>query len=217
MKTRKLFLVSAVLVSASAISAQRVEMYGDYSYIQFNPTINGLTSRAFNGGGGGVQFNMGKFFGLKADFQGYASTDWTLKVSAPIGVTINGSTRIIPAGTYITSGSMFTYMFGPVVKVPAKKVSIFGELLFGQSNTNGYANLTDAIVAGGGTIYKGTTQHPFTMAFGGGFDVNLNKKVALRLGELDYLITRYHNPLTGDNNQNNFRYVGGIIFKFGGD
>jgi hypothetical protein len=93
---------------------------------------------------------------------------------------------------------------------------VFGDLLFGQSNTNGYGNLTKAIIAGGGTIQASGTQHPFSMMVGGGLDLNLNKTIALRLGEVDYMLTRYTNPIISTNNQNNFRYLGGIVFKFGG-
>jgi len=210
-----LCLLTLVAMSCLSVFAQnpKFELFGDYSYMQFNPTVNGLQSRALNGGGGGIQFNMGRYFGIKGEFQGYGSTQWTTTVTAPIG-TPNG---IIPVGTYKSNGNMFTYLFGPVVKFPAKHIVPFGELLFGGSNTNGYASLTDAIVAGGGTINRGSTQHPFTMAIGGGLDVAATKHVSFRLAEVDYVLTRYTNPLTQTNNQNNFRYVGGIIFTFGGE
>ena len=55
------------------------------------------------------------------------------------------------------------------------------------------------------------------MAVGGGVDVPAGKHVAFRLGELDYVLTRYTNIFTATHNQNNFRYLGGIIFTFGGE
>ena len=54
------------------------------------------------------------------------------------------------------------------------------------------------------------------MAFGGGVDVSINKRVAFRLAQLDWVLTRYTNPFTNTNNQNSFRYQGGIVIKFGG-
>lgn len=217
MKLRRiaLFCAPLLLVTASTAMAQsdeKFDLYGDYSYIQFNPSLTGLQSRAFNGGGGGVQYNFLPFLGIRADFQGYGSTSWNVTYPSPI-VTPKG---VIPAGTYHSNGNMFTYLFGPVVRFPLHKVTVFGDLLFGQSNTNGYANLTQAIDAGGGTLQNSGTQHPFTMDVGGGLDLNLNKTIALRLGEIDYMLTRYTNPITNTNNQNNFRYLGGIVFKFGG-
>ena len=105
-------------------------------------------------------------------------------------------------------------MFGPVLRIPLPKVKPFGEALFGGSNTNGYVNLTNSIIAGGGTISKTPTQHPFTLAAGGGLDLDITEKVGIRLGEFDFVLTRYTNPLTSTNNQKNFRYCGGVIFKF---
>jgi hypothetical protein len=212
MKVFSLVLMFAMLMLSSTASAQKAEVYGDYTYMQYSPTITGLQSRALNGAGGGIQWNLNNYFGIKGDFQGYMSTQWTVNVTSPIG-TSNG---IIPVGTYKSNATMFTYLFGPVIRVPAKRVTVFGEVLFGGSNTNLYAQLSNAIIAGGGTINNSGTQHPFTMALGGGLDWNVNKNIAVRLGEMDYVLTRYTNPLTDTNNQNNFRYLGGLVFRWGG-
>jgi hypothetical protein len=52
------------------------------------------------------------------------------------------------------------------------------------------------------------------MALGGGLDVSAGKHLAIRLGEFDYVLSRYSNPLTSTSNQNNFRYCGGLVLKF---
>ena len=54
------------------------------------------------------------------------------------------------------------------------------------------------------------------MAFGGGVDVKISKNIALRPIEIDWILTRYTNPFTLTNNQNNFRYNAGIVFYLGG-
>lgn len=215
MKTTKLVLIFTTMMFAAAAFAQdaaKFEVFGDYSYLQFNPTISGLQSRAFNGGGGGAQVNFGRFFAIKGDFQGYGSTQWTLTNTGPV-VTPHGT---VPTGTFKSNGNMFTYLFGPVFGFHAKKLYVYGEYLMGGSASNLYGQLAKSIDAGGGTINASASQHPFTMAFGGGMDLDLNKHVALRLGEMDWVLTRYTNPLTNTNNQNSFRYLGGVIFKFGG-
>ena len=210
---RMRYLVPTVLMLMSAAFAQKAEVYGNYSYMQFNPTITGLQSRALNGGGGGVQFNLGpkSMLGFRADLQGYQSTQWSLDVKSPIS-TPGG---IIPIGNYKSDANMFTYMFGPVINFNAKKLRVFTDVLFGQTVSNGYVQLTNAVIAGGGKINKAGDQHPFTMAFGGGLDLNVSKTLSFRLGQMDYVLTRFSNPFTGDSNQNNFRYQAGIIFKFG--
>jgi hypothetical protein len=83
----------------------------------------------------------------------------------------------------------------------------------GGSQSNAYVNLANAIDQAGGTVVT-SSQHPFTMALGGGLDVDAGKHVGIRLAEFDYVLSRYSNPLTSTGNQNNFRYCGGIILKF---
>jgi len=217
MRIKNVVLVSTAMMFTATAFAQggpKWELYGDYSYLQFNPTISGLNSRALNGGGGGIQVNFGKYFGLKGDFQGYGSTQVTLTRTTPtVNPLVVGGT--IPSGTFKSNFNMFTYLFGPVVGAHSMNIYVYGEFLMGGSNTNGYGNLAQAIDAGGGTINVTATQHPFTWALGGGLDWRMNKSVALRLGEMDWLATRYTNPLTSTNNQHSFRYLGGIVFTFG--
>ena len=88
--------------------------------------------------------------------------------------------------------------------------------MFGGSNSNGYGSFIKKIDQAGGTIVGFTgTQHPFTMAVGGGVDFKVSKLIAIRFGEVDYVLTLYTNPLIGTNNQNSFRYLGGVVFKWG--
>jgi hypothetical protein len=198
-RTRIIALISVVIFATSLFAQDRLNVFGEYSYLHFSPTIAGINSRSFNGGGGGVQLNFAKILGIKAEFMGYGSTTFTANF----------------AGKPVTAnGNMFTYLFGPVVRIPIWRVKPFGEILFGGSNTNAYVNLENAIDAGGGTITKTPTQHPFTMALGGGLDIDVSHHIAIRPAEFDYVLSRYTNPLTSTNNQSNFRYCGGVVFKF---
>ena len=199
-----------LLVCLSASAQDRFEIFGEYSYLHFSPTIGGLDSRSFNGGGGGATLYFLKIFGVKADFMGYGDTTFTRTYTTPVVIPGNGT---IPAGTYTAQGDMFTYLFGPVLRIPTPLIKPFGEVLFGGSETNAYVNLSQSIDQAGGTIST-PSQHPFTMAAGGGVDLSVSHRLAIRLGEFDYVLTRYTNPLTSTNNQNNFRYCGGVILKF---
>lgn len=205
-----LFLSKSGFSQTTSEEPAKIEVYGAYSYFHFYPSLQGLPSRSFNGGGGGVTYFLNHFLGLRAEFYGYGSTTWTTTIGAPI-VTPRGT---IPAGVFSSSGNMFTYQFGPEFRVPFHRFNVFGEVLFGGSNSNGFGNIERSIVAGGGTIPINGTQHPFTMMAGAGVDVNVSHHFAIRLAELDYVLTRYTNPITSTNNQNNFRYVGGVVFKF---
>src|SRR5215469_4665986 len=201
----------AAVALATTAFGQRFELFGDYTYLRYNPTITGLNTRSLNGGGGGAQLNFAKIFGLKADFQGYGSTQTVVDVTAPIGTPLG----VIPVGTYKSNATMFTYLFGPVIRIPTKHIRPFGELLFGGTNTNLYAQLNSALIANGGKINSsGSTQHPFAMSLGGGLDIVVNKHFALRVGEADFMLTRFTNIWTNTNNQHNFRYLAGGVFTF---
>jgi opacity protein-like surface antigen len=216
MRTTGLALYFAALVftaTASAADWQRVELYGDYSYIQYNTSVNGLKSRAFNGGGGGLQYNFNQHLSVKGDFQGYGSTNNSVTFTPLLPTPFSTPTSV----TVKSRANMFTYMAGPTLSHRSEKLTVFGEILFGGSNSTLYARLGSAVNAAGGTLPSIGSQHPFTMAVGGGIDYNINKHMALRLGEMDYLLTRYTNPLTSTNNQNNFRYSGGFVVMFGGE
>jgi hypothetical protein len=212
MRLQKIILVCAAVMFTSSAFAQRAEVSGYYSYMQYNGTVSGFQSRAFNGGGGGIQYNINRMLGIKGEFTGYGSTQWTREVTSPIP-TPNGA--IIPVGTYKSNASSFQYLFGPVIGVQVKRIRPYGHLLFGQTNTTGYADLNNFNIVGGTVSWDGT-QHPFTMAFGGGLDVSVSNRVAFRLAQTDWVLTRYTNPFTNTNNQNSFRYQGGIVIKFGG-
>lgn len=212
MKIPTAILLCALLLARNATFAEdRAEVFLEYSYLRFNPTLTGLNTRSFNGGGGGATLYFLKLFGIKGEFMGYGSTSWTKTFNSTV-ILPNGN--VIPAGTYNSQGNMFTYLFGPELRIPLPVVKPFGEILFGGSNTNGYTNLKNSINQGGGTVTISGTQHPFTMAVGGGVDISVSKRISIRPGEVDYVLSRYSNPLTNTNNQNNFRYCGGVIFKF---
>ena len=205
-------LACLVAIPATAQdSVPRVEVSGDYSYFRFTPAISQLPSRSLNGGGGSANFNLTNYFGIKAEFMGYGSTSWLTTFAAPV-VTPGGT---IPAGTYNAQGNMFTYQFGPTYTYRTETTNVFGEILFGGSITNGYPNLVKAINAGGGTLAATGEQHPFTMVVGGGLDININKRIAFRPLEMDYVLTRYSNPVSFVNNQNSFRFLMGFVFRFG--
>jgi hypothetical protein len=220
MNFKKVTLLGVLLLFGSSVYAQeiqKVEVFGEYSYLRYNPSLSYLRNRSFNGGGGGIQFNLNEHFGIKAELLGYGSTSFTIprgtynipKLS-PVPIVVNAPIT--------TQGNMFTYLFGPVIRFSDSKVSPFGELLFGGSNSNGYANQVAALCKSTSCSPTGAnlsgTQHPFTMAVGGGLDIRLSHGFSLRPIEIDYELSRYTNPLTLTNNQNSFRYSAGAVFHF---
>lgn len=201
----------AFAIPALAQDSDKVEITGDYSYFRFNPSLPALQNRNLNGGGIDLSFFLRPAIAFKADAQFYGGTNFTTTFGA-----VNTIAGFIPAGTYSANGTLKTYLFGPMIKGRLHKFEPFGEVLFGVSHVDAYANLSKVIsVTPGATLHVQGNQNPFTMAAGGGFDLPLGKAVAIRLAEVDYVLTRLTNPLTSTNNQNHFRYLGGIQFRFG--
>lgn len=207
MKTFK--FLSAVLMLLAGISAaaqdHKFEVGVNYSYLHYNPAKSLTGSESLNGGGGSIVYNFSHYLGLKAELTGYANIEQTFHVVASPGT-------IPVTGTFTTQANLFTYLFGPQVSIPAHKVRVFGQGLFGGAHTNGYANLFKAA----GITSLTATNEGFGMAFGGGVDIPVSKHVMFRPAELDYLLTRFEWKELGINNQSNFRYSAGLVFNFGG-
>jgi len=96
------------------------------------------------------------------------------------------------------STHVYPYMFGPVVRIPnSSKIQPFVHALFGAAHINASA------------VGLSGSDNSFAWAAGGGLDVNVNHRFAVRLGQFDFLQTRFV-----DDTQNNFRYSAGIVIKF---
>jgi opacity protein-like surface antigen len=98
--------------------------------------------------------------------------------------------------------NVHTYTFGPRVSYRGnEKVTPFAHVTFGGARVGGSG--------------FGPSESAFAMTFGGGVDVKVHEKVGIRLGQFDYILTRFEGPVSGTTaNQHNFRYSAGIVFRF---
>ncbi len=210
---RKVLLLAVVILLGLAAAAQefpRGELAFTYAYTRFGPSANYAPHMNINGGGGSVTINANQYFGIEAEVTGGGASkaNWVI----PGGV-IQG----IPTGAnVVSSGNMFTYLFGPRIRIPSPKVTPYFNFLFGGAHTSAFNDAWTAICAGQTcTASAAPSGNSFAMAIGGGLDVPVSKNVAIKLGQFDYLMTRFNNQITGANNQHNFRYQAGIVFRFG--
>jgi hypothetical protein len=211
MKGKWILLGLMACLGAIPALSQNLEVTGDYSYLHFTPTLGNLKTQSFNGGGFDASFLVRGRFGIKADLQFYANNSFS--GTFPTTITRVGT---IPAGTYRGNGSVQTYLFGPIVKLHMKHFEPFGEVLFGVAHSDVVSNFFNTIArTPGSTLPLTSAQTPFALAAGGGLDFPLTHIFAIRVGEVDYLLTRFQNPVTGNNNQNNFRVLGGIQIRLG--
>lgn len=213
MKVTRVLAFGAILLLSLAAWAQefpRAELGVDYSYARFSPSTPYSSGHSLNGGGGSATININSYLGIKMDLQGYGST------LSPFNIPPNPT---FPGGLSGSSeGNLFTYLFGPQIKVRAHHFQPFGNLLFGGAHTNVYGNAFKTIcqpLGEGCGLTKSPAADAFAMEFGGGLDIPINKTISFRPAELDYLMTRFSNPLSGTSNQHNFRYSAGLTFNLG--
>ena len=212
MRVRSLLVLGIVLLFGTAAFAQdyaKIEVPLNYSYMRFNPENSHIISGlSLNGGGGGVAVYVNHWIGIQADFQGYGSFNRTFVFPA----TANSP---CPAGCNVkASGNLFTYNVGPVLKYRSEHFEPFVETLFGGAHSNTYQNLQKACQAA-----CVATQNPSNNAWdfiiGGGIDIPLSKSISIRPAQFDFVLTRFGSAFTGgNNNQSNFRYNGGVVFRF---
>jgi hypothetical protein len=214
MKFTKVLIFGTMLVLGIAAYAQefpKFEAGVDYSYVRYAPSASYTKGHSLNGGGGSFVYNFNEFLGLRADLQGFTSntTGFNITPNPTFPLGLHGNVQ----------GNLFTYLFGPQIKVRSHKVQPFGSLLFGGAHSNLYGNafkqLCQPIVGACGTLSKAPTSEAFALLVGGGIDIPINKMVSFRPGEISYLLTRFSNPLSGTGNQNNLRYSVGVFFSFG--
>ena len=211
-KVRAIPLIVLLMLFGLTAWAQefpRFEVAADYSFLRFSPNAQYTQGHSLNGGGGAFVININEYLGLKADFQGYQSTT--------NGFTFPKLPNFPNGAQGNASGDVFTYMFGPQIKVRAHGLHPFAHVLFGAAHANVYANAYKAIcqpVVGACATKTSPADDAFAMAFGGGVDIPLNHTISFRPAEIDYLLTRFTNPFA-NSNQNNFRYSAGLVFSFG--
>jgi len=198
----------AVPTLAQDIVWPKLELGVQYSYLRLAPTTRYTQHHNLQGGGGSLTYNWNEFLGLTGEVLAYTSNTNAF--------TIPPNT-IFPLGaTGTAQGLALTYIFGPQMKGRSShRLQPFAHLLFGGAYTNIYdVNLKGLCSPpqGGSCSVKAPTGNTFALDFGGGLDIPLNKSISFRPVEIDYMLTRFSNGLTGSGNQNNFHYSAGLVF-----
>lgn len=121
---------------------------------------------------------------------------WDAALTGNVGHTLGITADI--SGAYKTvagiSNHDYFFLFGPTLASHSNEsFTPFAHALFGVAHASG----------------GGFSDNAFAMGLGGGLDVKVANHVAVRLGQFDYLMTRF-----GSATQNNFRYSAGIVFRF---
>jgi hypothetical protein len=194
------FLCLPLLSAAQEIDgpATRGTVYGGYSLFHNN-------SNNFSGWDTQGTFNFTRNFGITADVSGDSRQ--------LAGISLLG----FSAGTH---QHLYNFLFGPTATAYFGKSSVFGHALFGVAHSNLAAGVSVPIL--GGLSAPLNSGNAFAMAFGGGVDIGLSKHFAIRAAQVDFIRTNFNSVdalasglSTGTgNNQNSFRYSGGVVWRF---
>jgi len=161
-----------------------------------------------NGWNASAQFNATRFLGIKADFSGHYNTPITVSSQIANSLAQLGITGLPPQAHY------YSYLFGPVIFQSKGRYKPFAHALFGLNTVS--TNLSH--ITGIGIPGLTATNTAFAMAFGGGVDIAVTDRFAVRAGQVDYLYTK-HDFSGGTSgvatHQNNLRASVGIVFQFG--
>lgn len=181
---RKLMLVPAMLLLFAGLSVaqESVPAFDVFGgYSYFNPDGSGLNGHGWEGAG---TLNLNDWFGVTADFSGHYASEEISIINSSVDTTT------------------YTYLFGPTLSHRTPKFTPFAHFLFGGARVKASTTIFGASVS--------TTDTAFAGAFGGGVDWHAGQNWSIRVGQFDYLMTRF-----ASNTQNNFRISAGLVYRFG--
>lgn len=186
-----------LFILVSSVSAQdkhpAAEIFGGYSYLNFQVKLGfdptPVDRQSAHGVGINAAVNLSNHLGIVGDFS-YNSKG----VSVP---SVFGSNKINVQHTY--------FLFGPRLSFRGERATGFLQTLVGG------AHIRDEF----GSIHRTTD---LALAIGGGVDLKISKRLAIRALQLDYLPSRRRLPFTNEKDWlQNLRAQFGIVFRFGGD
>ena len=169
----------------SANNTPRLDISLGFNHMQANAPPGVSDDFGLNGGFAGAAFHFNNWIALVGEVTGGHASD-----ISTLGQDLN----------------LTTYLAGPRFTYGRHRVVPFGEALFGG------AHGSDSYFPTGGSY--STSASSFAYSAGGGFDVNLSHRIAVRPVEAQFLHTGFAN---GSSNTQRHLTIGvGIVLKFGG-
>jgi opacity protein-like surface antigen len=200
---------AALLLFAFTAAAQdkstQMETFLGYSLTRFNSERN-IPAFSANGGSGQFVYNFGDSFGAVLD----------------LGAVHNGNIHNVHLDTTVAD-----FLLGPRFAMHKwSRFTPYVQALFGGAyGTTSLGVSPDllvhpapltTVIPPGDFLRAVKNDTCFAMTAGGGLDIKFSKHVAFRPIQLEYFLTKFHNPLLNNRlNQNNLRYSAGVNFTFG--
>jgi hypothetical protein len=189
-------------VGAFAQDEPKFETYLGYSFTRVNSGID-VSAFSAQGGLGEVAFNFNRWLAAVGSFN----------------AVHNGNIHNVHLDQ-----TLFGYNFGPRVNLRHGRITPFVEALFGATHDSRSFQVPGTSVKVGNTILAQrfvNSANAFSMLFGGGLDLPINKHLAFRPIKLDYYMTRFQpvfieglSDVNRNRNQSNLLYSTGLNFRF---
>lgn len=200
MKRSVCLLALLIAVAVVAPAQTRLPSPADHPKVEFSlgysyNNLDGQEARRQHGHGGAASFN----------FNVHPNIGFALDLGAHFG-------DIEPPGigALVTPGfdfKVYQALIGPRFTHRAEEASAFFHVLFGAVDTR-MSGGTQVPGASGNPFLSGISHTDFAMAIGGGVDVNITRRVALRVFQLDWI------PVFGDPVRHDIRGSVGFTFRF---
>jgi hypothetical protein len=173
---------------AAAQETPRAEIFGGYSYLRAD--TNDFPENDLHGWTASVNVNLNKWLGVKGDFSGHYN-DYQISPGVKADLNLH----------FFTGGLQFT-------SYKNEKVTPYVHVLAGVARRTD--SVSQALAANG---RRTLTDNAFAFIVGGGMDVNINKSLAWRAFQTDYILTTFED--LRDDRQTNFRISTGLVWKLG--
>lgn len=182
------FFTGFIGLSAGPASAQvaRMEVGGEYSFVNTNAPPGGCGCFSMNGGTGWFAYNL---------FPNIAVIG---EIGSEHASNIDHTSADLTLTSFLGGVRYSRRWFG--------KMAPFGQLLLGGAHASGSLTPTSSGQSG--------SANAFAMVAGGGMDLEMLRHWKVRLIEVDYFSTRFDNG--GNDHQNNLRVSLGVAYRFGG-
>ena len=166
-------------------TTSRFDLAMGYNLVRANAPPADCGCFTMNGGFAAVQANLSPWLGIAGEFSG------------------GHASNISSLGQDLT---LSTFMGGPRISWSHYRYVPFGEFLVGGAHGGDSYFPT--------SISSATSANTFAYATGGGLDINLNERLALRVADARFLHTSLPNGVNGTQRQ--LQIEAGLVIRFGG-
>ena len=146
---------------------------------------------------GGYQLTHVQFVGTPGGGEAFTLNGWNASLTGGLG-SFFGVTGDF-SGAHSSGSKLHTYTFGPEVRAHIASLRPFAHALIGGGTSSGPISTS------------ATATNGLVMFYGGGLDVKASRLASVRLGQFDWMVTRWN----GFTHKNNFRYSAGLVLTFG--